>query len=179
MRDNKFIILTSLQSLNLSYLLLFHVMSTTKLFLDPPWFPAFVPWFSIFFCISNQIPCITTLIFCTRVFIPFLAFTPLFSTFPSFRSPVPYFGSYRQIAQFGFWRIWKFKNSCFKSKTHTPLFLTLATKFFFTSSMTLSVLSRKSVSTKKSITCEVWANNSEWLNVTYVSFSKVGRTCPK
>ena len=40
------IILTSLQSLNLSFPLLFCVISTAILKF-PPWFPAFLPWFQI------------------------------------------------------------------------------------------------------------------------------------
>ena len=40
------------------------------------------------FCISTQIPRIPTLIPHTHFSIPFLLFPPLFSTFPSFRSPI-------------------------------------------------------------------------------------------
>ena len=46
--ETKFIILTSLQSFNLSFPLLFHVISTAILKLLP-WFPASAPWFPTFF----------------------------------------------------------------------------------------------------------------------------------
>ena len=55
MRETKFIILTSLQSFNLSFPLLFHVISTAILkFL--PWFPASPPWFPTFFVFPPRFP---------------------------------------------------------------------------------------------------------------------------
>ena len=47
MHETKFIILTSVQSFNLSFPLLFYVISTAILKF-PPWFPASPPWFLIF-----------------------------------------------------------------------------------------------------------------------------------
>ena len=47
------------------------------------------------FCFSTQIPRIPTLISRTRIPILFVVFLPLFSAFPSFRSPIPHFGFYR------------------------------------------------------------------------------------
>ena len=47
------------------------------------------------FRISTQIPGIPTLIFRTRIPIPFLAFPSLLFAFFSFRSPIPHFGFYR------------------------------------------------------------------------------------
>ena len=47
------------------------------------------------FPISNQIPHIPTLVPRTRIPIPFLAFSPLFSVFHPFRSSIPYFDFYR------------------------------------------------------------------------------------
>ena len=62
MRETKFIILTSLQSFNLSFPLLFHVISTVILtfHLDSLHRHPDSPYF----CISTQIPRIPTLILC-------------------------------------------------------------------------------------------------------------------
>ena len=87
MRETKFIILTSLQSFNSSFSLLFHVISTAILKF-PLWFPSSPTLISHIFRISTQIPRIPTLILCTRILISFPAFPPLFSAFPSFRSPI-------------------------------------------------------------------------------------------
>ena len=55
MRGTKFIILTSLQSSNLSFPLLFHVISIATLkFL--PWFPASPLWFHTFFVFPPRFP---------------------------------------------------------------------------------------------------------------------------
>ena len=132
MRETKFINFTSLQSFNLSSPLLLILCIATL-----------IPHI---FCISTQIPCIPRLILRIRIPILFLAFPPLFSAFPSFRSPIPHFGFNRQPAQFVFFKKLFQENSCFSSKTNTPLFyycITLGTKLLFTSSMTSSVLSPK------------------------------------
>ena len=55
MRETKFIILTSLQSFNLSFTFLFHVISTAILKF-PPWFSASQPWFLTFFVFPPRLP---------------------------------------------------------------------------------------------------------------------------
>ena len=55
MRETKFIILTFFQSFNLSFPLLFHVISTAILKF-PPWFPASPPWFPTFFVFPPRFP---------------------------------------------------------------------------------------------------------------------------
>ena len=55
MRETKFIILTSLQSFNSSFSLLFHVISTAILKF-PPWFSASPPWFATFFVFLPRFP---------------------------------------------------------------------------------------------------------------------------
>ena len=54
-----FTILTSLHFLNLSFPLLFYVIST-NLLKFPPWFPASPPWPPHIFLISTKIPLIPT-----------------------------------------------------------------------------------------------------------------------
>ena len=76
------------------------------------------------FCISSQIIRISMLILRARIPIPFLAFQPLFSTFPSFLYPIPYFGYFRQPAQFVIFKNLFQENNCFSSKTGTPLHTT-------------------------------------------------------
>ena len=87
MRESKFIIPTSIQSFNLSFLLLFHIISSL--------IPCIATLIPHIFRISTQIPRIPTLIFHTSIPFPFLVFPPLFSAFSSFRSPIPHFGFYR------------------------------------------------------------------------------------
>ena len=55
MRETKFIILTSLQFFNLSFSLLFHVISAAILKF-PPWFPASPRWFPTFFVFLPRFP---------------------------------------------------------------------------------------------------------------------------
>ena len=110
--------------ISLSFSLVSYVISIARLRFSP-WFPASLPWFHI-----THIPCITMLIFCTRICIPFL-------TFHSFRSPIPHFGFYRQSAQFAIFKNLFYKNSWFIFKKNTPLCyycVTLGTKLLFTSS---------------------------------------------
>ena len=92
MCETKFIIFTSLQSLNLLFPLLFHVISTAILKF-PPWSLHRHPDSPhlLHFHPDSRIP---MLILRIRIPIPFLAFLPL-SAFSSFRSPVPDFGFYR------------------------------------------------------------------------------------
>ena len=138
MRETKFI-LTSLQSFNLSFPLLFHVIQTAILdslhrHPDAPHFSYFHPDFPP-----------SMLIFRTSIPSLFLAFPPVFSVLPSFCSSIPHFGFYRQPAQFMFFKNLFYETSCFSSKTNTPLFyycVSLGTKLF-TPSMTSSVLSPK------------------------------------
>ena len=136
------IILTSPQSLNLSFPLLFYAIFTAIIKFRP-WFPILLPWFPTFF-----------------------AFSPRFFAFPNW-FPVPAFPSYSShshpysslipFRNSSFWLlqivcsvvIFKnifYENSCFSSKTNTPLCyycITLGTKLLFTSSTTSSVLSPK------------------------------------
>ena len=77
------IILTSIYCLNLSFPLLFYVIPTA-ISKFPFWFSVSQPWFPAF--PDSRIPCISFL---------FLAFSPLFSAFPSFCSPVLHLGFYR------------------------------------------------------------------------------------
>ena len=107
-------ILTSLRSLNLSFPLLFYAISTAI-----PKFPStlsrciatmipriiliitLIPRISTLIPrISTLIPRISTLIpristLIPRICFAILALPPLFSGFPSFRSPIPHFGFYR------------------------------------------------------------------------------------
>ena len=106
-----FIILTSLNYFNLSFSLLFYVMSTA-IPKCPPWFPTSSHWFPIFLCISSQIPHIPVLI--PSIPIPFLAF-------PSFFPPVLHFSFYRSPALFIIFKNLFSENSSFSSKTNTLL----------------------------------------------------------
>ena len=120
MRESKVIILTSLQSFNyhfrcysmllLQLYLSFHLGSLHR-HSDSPHFLYFHP----------DSPHSTAILH-TRIPIPFLVFPPLLSTFPPFRSPMPHFGFYRYHAQFVFFKNLFQENSCFSSKTNTPLF---------------------------------------------------------
>ena len=142
MREIKFIILTSPQSFNyfLPLYLRFHLDSLHH----HPDFP--------YFCISTQFPCIPTLILCTRIHISFLAFRPLFSAFPTFRSPIPHFPFNRQPAQFVFFLKLFQENSCFSSKTNAPIIIYII--YGVISVITKNYLPY-SASSKKSIICEV------------------------
>ena len=76
------------------------------------------------------------------------------------------------------------ENSYFSLKTNTPLCyycITLSTKSLFTSSETSSIISPKKVTLKclKSIICEVWANNYEWMKCYLRFMSKRSTTFPK
>ena len=55
MSETKFIILTSLQSFNLSFPLIFHVISTAILKFSP-WLPASPPWFPTFLVFPPRFP---------------------------------------------------------------------------------------------------------------------------
>ena len=75
------------------------------------------------FCISTQSTRIPTLIPCTRIPIPFLVFPHLFSAFLSFPYPIPYFGYYRQPAQFVIFKDLFQENSCLVPKQAPPFLL--------------------------------------------------------
>ena len=62
--------------ISLSFSLVSYVISIARLRFSP-WFPASLPWFHI-----THIPCITMLIFCTRIPIPFLTFHSFVLQFP-------------------------------------------------------------------------------------------------
>ena len=86
------IILISLHSLNLSFRLLFYVISTAILKF-PSWFPAPPSWFPTHFHPDSPHPYADSPH--TRIPIPLLAFPPLFPAHPLFPSPIPYFDFYR------------------------------------------------------------------------------------
>ena len=115
-------ILVSLYSLNLSFPLLFYVISTATFI---PCNPTLIPHI---FTITTQIPCILTLIH-------FLAFSPLFSALSWFCLPISRFDFYRQSAQSVIFNNFLQENRCFSSKTNIPLCynsITLGTKLLFT-----------------------------------------------
>ena len=148
MRETKIIILTSFQSFNLSFALLFHVISTA-IFKFLTWFPASPPSFPTFVVFPPRFSAFPHW-FSAPAFPSYLSHSshssPLFSAFPSFSSPIPDFGFYRYPAQFVFFKDLFSENSCFTSQRNTPLFyncITLSTKLLFISSMTSSLLSPK------------------------------------
>ena len=135
MRETKFIILTSLQSFDLSFPLLFHVISTAMLkFL--PWIPASPPWFPTFFVFSprfSAFPCW----FSAPAFPSHSShFHPYFLLFPNSVLQFPILSFTDSLLSLYSLSIYfrKIVASCFSSKTSTPLFyncINLGTKLLF------------------------------------------------
>ena len=76
-RETKFITLTSLQSFNLSFPLLFHVISAAILTF-PPWFLASPPWYLTFFVLPSRFSAL-----------PRWLFAPAFLPHSSHSNPYP------------------------------------------------------------------------------------------
>ena len=143
-----------------------------------PWLLALPPWFPIFFAFSLRFPAF-----------PCWFPTPAFPSHSSHSHPYSMHFPY-SISQFPIVpltdSLLSLENSCFSSKTNTPLSyycITLDTKLSFTSSRTISVLLTKIVYLivphVKTVICNVWVNNSKWLKC-YLNFmSKWATICSK
>ena len=178
------IILNSLYSLNLSFPLLFYVISTT-LPRFPPWFPALPSWFPTFFA-----------------FPPIFPKFPLWFSAPTFPSHYshshPYFPHFSySVPQFSILAfidslpvLWSlriyFRKIIALVQKHFPLLLLHNSRhqiIVYIIHEVISVITQNylpySASSKKSLICEVWANNSEWLKCYLRFMSKGATTCPK
>ena len=145
MRGTKFIILTSLQSSNLSFPLLFHVISIATLkFL--PWFPASPLWFHTFFVFPPRFPAFPGW-FSAPAFPYHFSHSLTYSLhFPHsvLHFPILFFTD--SLLSLCSLRIYFRKIVALIQKQNTPLFyycITLGAKLLFTSSMTSWVLSPK------------------------------------
>ena len=127
MRETKFIILTSLQSFNLSFPLLLHVISTAILKF-PPWFSASPPWFLTIFIFPPRFPH-------PYADSPHLHFHPIarIPTLILCISFIPFSNS----------PFWFLQIACWANTLIFYFCITLDTKLLFTSSMMSSVLSSK------------------------------------
>ena len=83
----------------------------------------------LIFHISTQILCLPTLIPCIRILVPFLAFPPLLSAFPSVHSPILHFDFCRQPAQFVINKN-SFQENNFFSSNRTLLLLQLLNPWY-------------------------------------------------
>ena len=144
MCETKFIILTSLQSLNLSFPLLFHVISTALLKF-PPWFPALPPWFPTFFVFPPRFPAFPRW-FSVPAFPSHSSHSHSYSPhFPHFVIQFPILAYTDSLFSLYFLRTYFRKIVALFQKRTLPFCycITLGTKLLFTSSVTSSVLSPK------------------------------------
>ena len=185
MRETKFIILTSLQSFNLSFPLLFHVICTDMLTF-PPWFPALPPWFPTFFVFPPRSPAFPR-------WLPAPAFPShslhshnYFLHFPHSVLQFPILAFTDSLLSLHSLRIYFRKIVALVQKQTLPFLLLhnswhqiIVYIIYDVISVTTKNYLPYSASSKKYIICEVRTNNSERLKC-YLSFmSKGGTACPK
>ena len=185
MRETKFIILTSLQPFNLSFSLLFPVISSAILKF-PPWFPASSFWFPTFFVFPPRFPEFPCW-FSAPIFPSHSLHSHLYS--PHFPHSVLQFlisALTDSLLSLYSLRSYFRKIVALVQKRTLPSFLLLRNSRYqiiiYIIYDVISVITKNyfpySASSKKSIR-EVWANNFEWLKC-YLSFmAKRGITCPK
>ena len=167
MRETKFIILTSIQSFNLSFPLLFHVISTAILKF-PPWFPASPPWFTTFFVFPPRFPAFPGW-FSTPAFPSHSLHSHPYS--PHFSHSVlqfPILALTDSLLSLYFLRSYFRKIVALVQNEHSP-FLLLYNSWrkviIYIVYDVISIITKNylpySASSKKYIICEVWANNCE------------------
>ena len=185
MRETKFITLTSLQSFNLSFPLLFHVISAAILTF-PPWFLASPPWYLTFFVLPPRFSAL-----------PRWLFAPAFLPHSSHSNPYsPHFP--HSVLQFPILALTDSLLSLYSLRSYFRKIVALVQKrtlpflrlhnsrhqiIIYLVYDVINVITKNyllySASSKKSIICEVWASNSEWLKCYLSVMSKGGTTCPK